>query len=241
MIDLNEKVCVVTGANRGIGKAIASKLREAKGVVVGIDMSFDNDENFLNIQADLSSSKDIERGIKALSENFDKIDVLVNCAGLTIPSKSEEYDFEDWRKTFAVNLDGAFLLTSSMLFLLKRSVSASVINITSLNASLGFPNNPAYVSSKTGLLGLTRAWSVDWGKYGIRSNCVSPGYIKTEMTGKTWEDLSLRKQRTDRTSLGRWGSPEDIANTTIFLASDMSSYITGQMINVDGGWTSKGL
>ena len=240
MISLKGKNCIVTGANRGIGKEICKTLMSSGASVVGIDLVND-DNKFPVLLADITSRDELSSVCNTVKKMFDRVDVLVNCAGITRPSCHDVYDFVDWRATLQVNLTAPFLLTNMLFPLLKESKSASVINITSLNSSLGFPNNPAYVSSKTGLLGLTRSLSVDWGSYNIRVNCVSPGYIKTKMTESSWGDKEHRDSRSSKTCLGRWGETKEIANTVVFLASDMSSYITGQMINVDGGWTAKGL
>ena len=115
----------------------------------------------------------------------------------------------------------------------------SIINITSLNSELGFPNNPAYVAMKGGLKQLTKSLAVDLGKYNIRVNNVGPGYIKTNMTKQGWKNN--RKEIEDRTILGRWGEPKDLVGTMVFLLSSASSYITGQDIYVDGGYLTKGL
>ena len=238
MIDLKGKKCVVTGANRGIGKSISNKLKSLGGTVVRIDKDASSPDI---LSVDITNKVQIEDFTKSVDRTFSSIDVLVNCDGITIPGNGKDFCEEVWQKTMSVNLDGAFFITNSLLDSLKKSKNASIINITSLNSSLGFPNNPAYVASKTGLLGLTRSWAVDLGKYNIRSNCVSPGYIKTEMTQASWSDDTHRKSRSSKTCLDRWGETEEIANVVAFLASDMSSYITGQMINVDGGWTAKGL
>ena len=125
--------------------------------------------------------------------------------------------------------------------MLKRSTSPSVINVTSLNAELAFPNNPAYVASKSALAGLTRSMALDYGKYGIRVNAIAPGYIKTDMTGESWTNSEKRKKRAERTVLNRWGTPEDLAGPLLFLASDMSSYVSGHSLFVDGGWRIRGL
>jgi len=116
-----------------------------------------------------------------------------------------------------------------------------IINITSLNSELAFLDNPAYVAFKGALKQLTKSLALDLGKYGIRVNNVGPGYFRTNMTKKSWEDPEKNKARCDRTVLGRWGEPKDLAGTIIFLCSNASSYITGQDIYVDGGWLIKGL
>ncbi len=240
MIDLKGKNCVITGANRGIGREISQSLITAGASVVGIDLF--NDENDIPILlADITDKAEVVEVCAAVKKTFDRVHILVNCAGITKPSTDDVYDVADWNRTISVNLTGSFLLTNRLFHLLKKANNSSIINITSLNSSLGFPNNPAYIASKTGLLGLTRSWAVDWGKYGIRSNCVSPGYIKTKMTEESWENSENRKSRASKTCLNRWGETAEVANTVAFLASDLSSYITGQMINVDGGWTAKGL
>ena len=238
MMSLKGKNCIVTGANRGIGSAISKKLTSLGANVVGIDKESGRPDI---LSVDITDSDQIKDFASSVDRIFNSVDVLVNCAGITIPNSTNIFCEEAWKKTMSVNLDGAFFVTRSLLDVMKKSNSASIINITSLNSSLGFPNNPSYVASKTGLLGLTRSWAVDLGKYNIRSNCVSPGYIKTEMTRASWSDSSHREARASKTCLDRWGETEEIANVVAFLASDMSSYITGQMINVDGGWTAKGL
>jgi len=124
---------------------------------------------------------------------------------------------------------------------LRQSDSASIINVTSLNAKLAFPDNPAYVASKSALAGLTRSMALDYGKFGVRVNALAPGYIKTKMTGESWSNPDKRKQRSERTMVERWGTPEDLVGPMLFLASDMSSYVTGQSLFVDGGWSVRGL
>jgi len=124
---------------------------------------------------------------------------------------------------------------------MKKNKSGSIINITSLNAELAFPNNPAYVASKGGLKMLSKALARDWGIYGIRVNNLGPGYIKTDMTEASFNNKTTRKEREERTMLGRWGEVDDLIGPCVFLASDASEYITGQDIYIDGGWLGKGL
>ena len=124
---------------------------------------------------------------------------------------------------------------------MKVARSGSIINITSLNSDLAFPDNPAYVSSKGALKQLTKSTAYDFGKYGVRANNIAPGYMLTSMTQKSWSDPNKRKQRSERSILNRWGKPEDLAGAVIFLSSHASNFITGQDIFVDGGWSIKGI
>ena len=124
---------------------------------------------------------------------------------------------------------------------MKKNSGGSIINVTGLAAEQGFPNNPAYVAFKGALKQLTKAAAHDLGTFGIRVNNIGPGYILTDMTTKSWSDPLSHKEKAQRTLLGRWGQPEDLMGVVIFLASDASSYITGQDIYVDGGWLAKGL
>jgi len=138
-----------------------------------------------------------------------------------------------------VDLVAPYALARALLPLLRVSPSASIVNVTSINASMGFPDNPGYVAAKAGLAGLTRALAVDLAP--IRVNAVAPGYIHTAMTAKSHGDVVMHEQRRRQTLLGRWGAPEDIVGAVIFLASDAAAYVTGQEIYVDGGWTVNGL
>ena len=172
---------------------------------------------------------------------IDRLDILINNAGVTYTQKFEDYDRDSWYKTLEVNLCSPFFLSQKLLPLLKKSESASIINITSLNAELAFPDNPAYVSSKAALAGLTRSMALDLGQLGIRVNSIAPGYIKTKMTGESYKNPVKRQERSNRTVLGRWGTPNDLLGPLLFLASSMSSYVTGHSLFVDGGWKIRGL
>ena len=124
---------------------------------------------------------------------------------------------------------------------MKDQGGGSIINITSIGAELGFPNNPAYIAAKGALKQLTRSLALDLGSFGIRVNNIGPGYFRTDMTKGSWNDPQLEEDRIRRTILGRWGEPDDLAGAAIFLASEASRYITGQDLYVDGGWLAKGL
>ena len=124
---------------------------------------------------------------------------------------------------------------------MKENNSGSIINITSINAEMAFPDNPAYVAFKGALKQLTKSMALDLGKFGIRANCIGLGYIRTDMTKNSWDNIERRKMLEAKTALGRWGQPRDLVGTVILLCSEASSYITGQNIYVEGGWLAKGL
>ena len=182
--------------------------------------------------------------LSALAENIltqHRLDVLVNNAGVTFTHELSEYPDDAWSRTFDVNVEAPFQLAKRLSPLMKDSGGGSIINITSIGAELGFPNNPAYAAAKGALKQLTRALAADLGAYGIRVNNIGPGYFKTDMAQLSWNDPARRRARAERTLLGRWGEPDDLAGAVVFLASDASSFITGQSLYVDGGWRAKGL
>jgi|TARA_R110002110_G_scaffold9467_2_gene46500 gluconate 5-dehydrogenase len=228
MFSVKDKTIIVTGAKGGNGSAISDGLEEYGATVVRADLPRYNVRN--PIQLDMLVAKALQYD--------NRIDGLVNCAGITRGNDLFEYTDKDWEDTYEVNLKAPFELSRKVAKHMKEH-GGSIINITSLNSELGFPNNPAYVAMKGGLKQLTKSLAVDLGKYNIRVNNVGPGYIKTNMTKQGWENN--RKEIEDRTILGRWGEPEDLVGTIVFLLSSASSYITGQDIYVDGGYLTKGL
>jgi NAD(P)-dependent dehydrogenase (short-subunit alcohol dehydrogenase family) len=251
VFSLNGKIALVTGAGRGIGNAIASGLLRAGATVVLVDVdserllattqAFCNEQlNAHSIACDLSQPDQIQSLASEFRGQFGRLDVLVNNAGITLSHELVDYPLDDWEKTINVNLRGPFLVVQRLAGLM-RERGGSVINITSLNAELGFPANPAYVAAKGGLKQLTKSLALDLGPSGIRVNNVGPGYFDTEINSRSRVDPVDRAKRTERTILGRWGTPQDVVGLIILLASDASSYITGQDIYVDGGWLAKGL
>jgi NAD(P)-dependent dehydrogenase (short-subunit alcohol dehydrogenase family) len=193
-----------------------------------------------SVPCDLSRPDQIESLANQFRQQFDRLDVLVNNAGITLGRPLLDYPLEDWEKTIHVNLRAPFLLVQRLAGLMQER-GGSVINITSLNAELGFPANPAYLAAKGGLKQLTKSMALDLGPFGIRVNNIGPGYFDTDINTLSRADPIARAKRTERTILGRWGMPQDIVGLAILLASDASSYITGQDIYVDGGWLAKGL
>jgi len=252
LFSLQDKVAVVTGATRGLGQAIAEALLQAGATVILVGSNEqrlgqtakvfkDGELPAFPFRCDLTEPQQIDGLVEFIAEQHQRIDVLVNNAGVTLPHQGPDYPDESWRKTFRVNLEAPFQLSKRFAAMMKDQGGGSIINITSIGAELGFPNNPAYVAAKGALKQLTKSMAVDFGQFGIRVNNIGPGYFKTDMTQGSWNDLQLQKDRSRHTILGRWGEPDDLAGAVIFLASDASSYITGQDLYVDGGWLAKGL
>jgi len=250
LFSLEGKVAMVTGAGRGIGRGIAEALLKARAAVILVG----SDSTRLSQTTDAFK----EQGLRAFMRHCDlmdrgqtaglieyakqqhgRVDVLVNNAGVTFGHSLWDYPEEAWARTLRINLEAAFELSRGLAGLMREQEGGSIINITSLSAELGSPDNPAYAASKGALKQLTKSLAADLGAYGIRVNNVGPGYFRTDMTKPSWNDRRLRAKRTERTLLGRWGVPDDLAGLIVLLASDASAYLTGQDIYVDGGWLTK--
>lgn len=252
IFSLDGKVSVVTGGSRGLGKGIAHALLKAgsKVVVVGrdknrLEKTVDEFKNggllAFGYQCDVGKRDEINKLFEYVNNDFGRIDVLVNNAGVTQSAPLAEYPDEVWWQTLSVDLYAPFALCRVFSPLMAQAGGGSIINITSINAERGFSDNPAYAASKGGLRQLTNALANDLASSNIRVNTVGPGYMRTDMTLKSWEDSERRSKLEARTMLGRWGVPDDLAGITLLLASEASSYITGQHIYVDGGWLAKGM
>jgi NAD(P)-dependent dehydrogenase (short-subunit alcohol dehydrogenase family) len=252
LFNLKGKTAIVTGAARGIGRAVAEGLAS-----VGVSMTIADalqeelgqtqqaitqaDGTCMMVQADLCKTEDLNRLFKQSLAAYGRIDILVNCAGITRSAPSETYTDEDWTKTLDVNLTSSFRLCRLVAKDMISRRSGVIINFASIGAILGFPNNPAYQASKGGLLQLSRALATDWAKYNIRVNTVCPGYTRTAMTEKSYSDPRTNAARASRNMLNRWANPEEMVGPVIFLASEAASYITGSELLVDGGWGNSGL
>ena len=244
LFSLKNKTALVTGGGRGIGEAIAIGLKDAGALVAVFDCALPVElpEKIKYYALDIGKRDELVANFNQFVNDFKKIDILVNNAGITLPSPSEEYTVEDWYNTLDINLSSVFFLCQlTGKEMIQKKIEGSIINVTSIGAAQGFPNNPAYGATKGAVKQLTKALAADWGKYGIRVNNLAPGYTRTLMNKKSWEDKMLRKLRQDCTLLGRWAEPEDMVGPAVFLASDASRYITGIDLYVDGGWTTKGI
>ncbi len=249
---LSGRVAIVTGSSMGIGEAIAAAfLREGARVIVNSRDQKRADEaaarlakgggDSLALAADVSTRAGVDRLVEGAVKRWDRLDVMVNNAGTSMIAPSVELPEADWRRTIDLNLTGAFLGCQAAARAMLPRRSGSIINIGSILGELGLPKRAAYCASKHGLIGLTKVLGVEWGRQGVRVNCINPGYIKTAMDvhDQTVGDYS-DSDITRRTPAGRFGSGEEVAAVAVWLASDDAAYVTGTAVDVDGGWVAYG-
>lgn len=242
---LEGKIALITGASRGIGKAVAQTFVNHGAVVCFTYMS--SDEKAKALEQELSADGGTAKGFKSdagdfnaaqkLTEDvvkeFGTVDILVNNAGITRDTLLMRMSEEQWDEVIAVNLKSVFNLTKAVLRTMLKARSGSIINMSSVVGVKGNAGQANYAASKAGILGFTKSTALELGSRNIRCNAVAPGFIETEMTGAL-DDATVQGWR-DAIPMKRGGTPEDVANLCLFLGSDLSGYITGQTIHVDGG------
>lgn len=230
---MNKLNIVITGHRRGLGKKLYDYL-SINNNVIGISRRKKKSDKDNIYSCDITNFQEL----KKIFSEIKKIDVLINNAGISRYSKNQILNFDQIVKT---NLNGMFYCSTLAINKLNKSKDPKIINISSINAYQAFPNNPGYVASKGAVLSLTRSLALDYSKYRIKVNSISPGYFKTDMTINSFKNKKKNIERKNRTILERWGDPEDLIGIIDFLISNKSSYITGQDFVVDGGWLAKGL
>lgn len=244
LFGLGGRVAIVTGASRGIGAAIAQGLSAAGAQVFGVARSprpeWHESAGLAYQASDVGDAAAFAAFCRTVAARTGRIDVLVNAAGISLAAGDAD-PLTLFDRTLAVNLRGAYACCLAVIDSMTAAGGGSIINVTSIGSVLGFPGNPGYVAAKGGLRQMTRALAVDLGPAGIRVNNLAPGYIHTRMTEASHADAERHRQRLQHMALPRWGTPQDLVGAAVFLASDASTYVTGQDIFVDGGWTAKGL
>ena len=242
---LQGKTAIVTGATRGIGKGVALKFAE-QGANVAFTyvsssekaLALENELQAFGVKvkaykSDASLMKDAEELIKDVLEDFESIDILVNNAGITKDNLLMRMSEEDFERVLEVNLKSIFNMTKAVQRTMLKQRSGSIVNMTSVVGVKGNAGQSNYAASKAGVIGFTKSIALELGSRNIRCNAIAPGFIETEMTEKLGEDVITNWRNS--IPLKRGGTPEDVANTTLFLVSDLSAYITGQTLHVCGG------
>ncbi len=245
-MDLSNKVAIVTGSARGIGRAIALKLAGVGANIVVNDIAVAADSlektaeeirvlgrQALAVTADVSSPEDVARLIETAAGNFGRIDILVNNAGVTRDQLIMRMSDEEWDTVLNIDLKSAFLCTRAVLRHMLRQRWGRIISIASVVGIIGNAGQANYASAKAGIIGLTKSIAKEVGSRGITANAIAPGFIESRMTEQL--DEKQRQALLEHIPLGSIGTPQDVAEAVAFLASEEARYITGQVLNVDGG------
>lgn len=248
---LTGRVAVVTGGGGTLGSAMGLGLAKAGANVVISDFNYEaaqkaasyikenSGQDTFAIQTDITDSKSVEEMKEKVLNRYDKIDILINSAGISGHIPTEEMPDEEWERVIGVNLTGTFFCCRAVGKEMIKNKKGSIINIASMSATIvnKGSNNVHYCSSKGGVVMLTKALAEQWAKYNIRVNAISPGYMRTPLSIKALEDPELKTYLESKTPLQRAGNPEELMGLAIFLASDASSYVTGANMLIDGGYT----
>ncbi len=247
---LDGKVALVTGARQGLGQGMATALAEAGADIAGLDwMESDQTGEIVkglgrryypiicNLrQATAADLQDVVAGIVA---EMQRLDILVNNAGIIRRAPALDFNEADWDDVMQINLRAVFFLSQAAARVMAKQGQGKVINIASMLSFQGGILVPSYTAAKSGVAGLTRALANEWAKHGIRVNAIAPGYMATDNTAPIRSDADRSKTILERIPAGRWGTPDDLKGTVVFLASAASDYMNGAIVPVDGGWLTR--
>ncbi len=251
LFNLSGKTALVTGCNRGIGKAMAEALAEAGADIIGISSSIPDKEseiamavhdygrNFYPYQVDLGNRDSLYLFITKVKEDHPVIDILVNNAGIILRQPAAEHSDEYWDQVLNVNLDAPFILSRELGKEMIKRGNGKIIFTASLLTFQGGINVPGYTAAKSAIGGLAKALANEWAGKGIQVNAIAPGYVNTDNTEALRNDPVRSKSILDRIPAGRWGLPEDFKGPVLFLASNASDYVSGTTLVVDGGWMGR--
>lgn len=247
--NLSGKVAIVTGCSTGLGQGMSYGLAEAGADVVGIDyVDFPETQatiegmgrRFLGIKADLSSLEPIEGIMQKTLKAFGKLDILVNNAGIIRRADAVEFTEKDWDDVMNLNIKTLFFLSQAAAKqFIKQGTRGKIINVASMLSFQGGIRVPSYTASKSGVMGVTRLMANEWAKQNININAIAPGWMATNNTAPLRADPVRNKGILERIPAGRWGTPDDLKGVVVFLASEVSNYINGYTIAVDGGWLAR--
>ena len=249
LFSVQNQVVLVSGASRGIGRAIAGGFaaRSARVVITGRDQQTlkqtademtSTDSPVLPLVCDVARRQDVDRVVHRVISEFGRIDTLVNVAGVNRRKPALDISEDDYDFVMNINLRGAFLLSQAVGRQMVRQGGGSQINVASLSTDRPLKNVAPYAMSKVALGHMTKALAMEWGPFGVRVNALAPGFILTDLTQKLWSDSTMQAWNRANTPQQRLGRPEDMIGTAIFLACPASAFMTGQILYVDGGFTS---
>ncbi|RXJ04355.1 SDR family oxidoreductase [Anaerobacillus alkaliphilus] len=247
LFSVQNKVVFITGSTRGIGLSLAKGFADAGAVVVINGRNQSEVETIVKlikstggkaygVAFDVTERDSAAKNIQNIEQEVGPISVLINNAGIHRRGPLEELSIDDWKTVIEVNLSSAFYVSQIVFSYMKDRKKGKIINITSLNAEKARPNIGNYSAAKGGLKMLTKSMATEWGKYNIQTNAIGPGYFKTDLTEHLVNDPEFDRWVKSEVPLQRWGMPEELIGTAIYLASDASNYINGHTIYVDGGW-----
>tara|TARA_B100001765_G_C19434851_1_gene307286 strand:+ start:177 stop:905 length:729 start_codon:yes stop_codon:yes gene_type:complete len=236
---LDGKICIITGGGRGIGKATAEKFSGEGATVIIAENDEKTGQSVADalkgkfIKTDVSNQESVNVLFQSVMDAYTRVDVLVNNAGILMDSTLTKMDEDQFDSVINVNLKGVYLCGRAAADIMKEQGSGVILNASSVVAHNGNFGQTNYVATKSGVIGMTKVWARELGKDGVRVNAVAPGFIKTEMTAQMPEKII--KMMGEKVPVKRWGEVDDVANAYCFLASDEASYISGTVLNVDGG------
>lgn len=241
---LDEKVAIITGGASGIGKKTAEIFSKEGAAIAIFDVNRealnqtekeirDNGGKCNGYVVDVTNFEDVTEKVKEVIEDFGKIDVLVNNAGITRDNFLTKMEIDDWNKVISINLTGTFNCAKATASYMMEQSKGNIVNVSSVVGVYGNIGQTNYAASKAGVIGLTKTWAKEFAKKGIRVNAVAPGFIKTPMTDKVPE--KVLEMMISKTPMGRMGESLEVANAILFLASEESSFTTGHILHVDGG------
>jgi len=244
---VKNKIAIVTGSGRGIGKSTVLELAKEGAKVVVSDIDIKECQNVCDeikkigsdaiaVKCDISKKSDVDAMIKKTMQKFQKIDILINNAGVVLMKPFVEMTEKDWDFVLDINLKGVFLCTNAVVKQMIKQKSGKIISVASIAGEVGFMNTSAYCASKAGIINLTRELALELSPHNINVNAIAPGVIATKMTEDMLKDKKTKEVLLASTPLGRVGQPEEIGKAAVFLASDDSNFITGHTLVVDGGW-----